>query len=247
MCETDAGIPGSPSAGASSLVPRSPYPFRQTDSPPQYILLESIPLVFGGVYGFTIGQSGLAFITQVVGSILGLGAFLVFLLLQTSLNPRCRGSRQPLLRQVISQERRAQRTRGAALHRHGRRRAPPHRELHLRLDSFLPYPLDRPNDWDFDPMCVLAHVEVARSLTASLADCGMYLVYLRCAVRFSPFLAHADLFPRTAASPTSQTATRCTPVPPSAPNPSSATASEQSFPCSQDSSTTSLGFKEQEA
>jgi hypothetical protein len=38
-----------------------------------YILLESLPLVFGGVYGFSIGQSGLTFITQIVGSCAGLG------------------------------------------------------------------------------------------------------------------------------------------------------------------------------
>lgn len=37
-----------------------------------YILLQSIALVFGGVYGFSIGQSGLVFSSQVIGSSVGL-------------------------------------------------------------------------------------------------------------------------------------------------------------------------------
>ncbi|KAK4050475.1 hypothetical protein OIO90_005058 [Microbotryomycetes sp. JL221] len=37
-----------------------------------YILLVAIPLVFEGVYNFTIGQAGLAFASQVIGSGLGL-------------------------------------------------------------------------------------------------------------------------------------------------------------------------------
>ncbi|GAA95213.1 uncharacterized protein L969DRAFT_15311 [Mixia osmundae IAM 14324] len=38
-----------------------------------YLLLEGIPIVFGQVYGFNLGEQGLVFSTQIVGSLLGVG------------------------------------------------------------------------------------------------------------------------------------------------------------------------------
>lgn len=39
-----------------------------------YILLQSISLVFGGIYSFSIGKSGYVFSTQVIGATVGLGS-----------------------------------------------------------------------------------------------------------------------------------------------------------------------------
>lgn len=37
-----------------------------------YLCLVSIPLVFGRIYGFSTGESGLVYITQTIGSTIGL-------------------------------------------------------------------------------------------------------------------------------------------------------------------------------
>jgi hypothetical protein len=107
-----------------------------------YILLESLPLVFGGVYGFSIGQSGLTFITQIVGSCIGLGESRPLRPPSTSTNNS--SSCGLLLQHRLPQERRETRTRGEAVHRNGRRYPPPRRILDLRMDQLLLRPLDLP-------------------------------------------------------------------------------------------------------
>lgn len=60
-----------------SLVPVLPRPITFLTATAE---LEAIPLVFQGVYGFSIGQAGLVFGTQIVGSCIGLGELIPLIL-----------------------------------------------------------------------------------------------------------------------------------------------------------------------